>query len=120
MKTILITGINGFLGSHLAKHLKSTFEIIGLEYKLDDLHRIEKEDFLVYASDDKTLESIFSSHEIYAVVHVATIYRRQGEPILNLLNTNINLPIRLLELASKYHVKLFLNTDSFFRTMKLL
>lgn len=114
MQTILISGINGFLGSHLAKHLKSNFEIIGLEYSLDNLHRIEEEGFKVYASHEDNLETIFKSHCIYAVVHVATIYRRQGEPILDLLNTNINLPVRLLELASKYKVHLFVNTDSFF------
>lgn len=111
---ILITGINGFLGSHLAKHLKQSFEVIGLEYSIDNLHRIEDEGFTVYESNDSTLETIFSTNKIYAVVHVATIYRRQGEPILNLLNTNINLPLRLFELSSKHDVKLFLNTDSFF------
>lgn len=114
MQTVLITGINGFLGSHLAKHLKSNFEIIGLEYSVDKLHRIEEEGFKVYASQEDSLETIFKTHNIYAVVHVATIYRRQGEPILDLLNTNINLPVRLLELASKYKVNLFVNTDSFF------
>lgn len=113
-KKILLTGINGFLGSHLAKHLKNNFEVIGLEYKVDNLQRIADDGFTVYESIDSKLESIFTTHDIYAVVHVATIYRRQGEPILNLLNTNINLPVRLLELASKHSVKLFLNTDSFF------
>lgn len=111
---ILITGINGFLGSHLAKYLKQNFEVIGLEYQIDNLHRIENEGLTVYESNESTLETIFKTHNIYAVIHVATIYRRQGEPILNLLKTNINLPARLLELASKHEVKLFINTDSFF------
>lgn len=111
---ILITGINGFLGSHLAKHLKQNFEVIGLEYRIDNLHRIEDEGFTVYESNDSVLETIFSTYNIHAVIHVATIYRRQNEPILNLLNTNINLPVRLFELSSKHDVKLFLNTDSFF------
>jgi CDP-paratose synthetase len=115
-KKILITGINGFLGSHLAKHLKKYFEVVGLEYSIDNLYRIKNDGFMVYESNESTLETIFKTQNIYAVVHVATIYRRQGEPILNLLNTNINLPVRLLELASKYQVKMFLNTDSFFNS----
>ncbi|OIP47599.1 MAG: hypothetical protein AUK46_04905 [Flavobacteriaceae bacterium CG2_30_31_66] len=115
---ILITGINGFLGSHLAKHLKATFEVIGLEYRIDNLHRIENEGFTVYESHEANLENIFKEHSFYAVLHVATIYRRQDEPILDLLKTNINLPVRLIELAIKYNVKLFLNTDSFFNDAK--
>ena len=113
-KTILITGINGFLGSHLAKHLKSNFEVIGLEYSLENLHRIASENFKVYSTNDTILETIFKENEFYAVIHVATVYKRQYEPILNLLNTNINLPVQLLELSGKYEVNLFLNTDSFF------
>ena len=36
MSTVLITGINGFLGN-LAKMLSSKFKVIGLEYSLDNL-----------------------------------------------------------------------------------
>ena len=115
MKTkILITGINGFLGSHLAKHLKSSFEIIGLEYSLANLNRIESDNFKVYSTNNHSLESVFEENDLYAVVHVATVYRKQNEPIFDLLNTNINLPVRLLELANKNNVSIFLNTDSFF------
>jgi nucleoside-diphosphate-sugar epimerase len=111
---ILITGINGFLGSHLAKHLKSNFEVIGLEYSLENLHRISDENFKVYSTNESPLEVVFKENDFYAIVHVATVYRRQDEPIFDLLNTNINLPVQLLELSGKYNAKLFLNTDSFF------
>jgi nucleoside-diphosphate-sugar epimerase len=117
-KKILITGINGFLGSHLAKHLKSNFEVIGLEYSLENLHRIASENFKVYSTNDTVLETVFKENDFYAVIHVATIYRRQSEPIFDLLNTNINLPVQLLELSGKYNVNLFLNTDSFFNNPK--
>ena len=117
-KKILITGINGFLGSHLAKYLKSSFEVIGLEYSLNNLFRIESEKFKVYDVVNKPLENIFIENEIYAVIHVATIYRRKSEPLHNLLKTNILLPVNLLELSNKYNVSLFLNTDSFFNSSK--
>ncbi len=117
-KKILITGINGFLGSHLAKHLKSNFEVIGLEYSLENLHRISPENFKVYSTNESPLEVVFKENDFYAVVHVATVYRRQDEPIFDLLNTNINLPVQLLELSGKYNVHLFLNTDSFFNNPK--
>ena len=117
-KKILITGINGFLGSHLAKYLKSSFEVLGLEYSLNNLFRIESEKFKVYDGVSKPLENIFIENEIYAVIHVATIYRRKLEPLHNLLKTNVLLPINLLELSNKYNVSLFLNTDSFFNSSK--
>ena len=117
-KKILITGINGFLGSHMAKHLKSNFEVIGLEYSLENLHRIASENFKVYSTNDTILDNIFKENDFYAVIHVATVYKRESEPIFDLLNTNINLPVQLLELSGKYKVNLFLNTDSFFNDKK--
>ena len=117
-KKILITGINGFLGSHLSKHLKTSFEIVGLEYSLENLHRIASENFKVYSTNSIVLEAVFKENDFYAVIHVATLYRRQSEPIFDLLNTNINLPVQLLELSGKYNVNLFLNTDSFFNNPK--
>lgn len=117
-KKILITGINGFLGSHLAKHLKISFEIVGLEYSLKNLHRIASEGFKVYSTNDTVLETVFKENDFYAIIHLATVYRRQSEPIFDLLNTNINLPVQLLELSGKYNVNLFLNTDSFFNNPK--
>jgi nucleoside-diphosphate-sugar epimerase len=51
-KKILITGINGFLGSHLAKHLKNNFEVVGLEYSIDNLYRIKNDGFMVYESNE--------------------------------------------------------------------
>ncbi len=115
---ILITGINGFLGSHLAKELKSNFEIIGLANSLDNIYRIESCNFKVYSTNESSLESIFEENEIDAVLHVATVYRRQSESIIDLLKTNINLPVRLLELSNINNVRIFLNTDSFFNNAK--
>ena len=117
-KKILITGINGFLGSHLAKHLYPNFEIIGLEYSLVNLHRIQKDNFKVYSTENNSLESVFEENNLFAIIHAATLYRRQNEPLLNLLNTNISLPVQLLELSNKNNVEIFLNTDSFFNNPK--
>ena len=117
-KKILITGINGFLGSHLAKHLKSNFEIIGLGRSLTNLYKIESDNFKVYTTNENSLESIFEENNLYAVLHVATVYRKKNEPIFDLLNVNINLPVQLLELSNKNNVSIFLNTDSFFNNSK--
>lgn len=118
-KNILIAGINGFLGSHMAIFLKQNYNIIGLEYKLENLFRIKNEGFTVYESNNNdTLENIFEKHQIQTVINVATVYRRQGEPISSLLQTNVNLSVRLLELSIKYNVEQYFNTDSFFNDSK--
>ncbi len=114
MKTILITGINGFLGSHLAKTLSSHHNIIGLEYSLQRLNRIKGYNFKVYASTED-LQQIFSDNLIWAVVHAATVYRNNNsDPLDALLNTNIMLPVKLYETAINNRSQLFINTDTFY------
>lgn len=113
-KTLLITGINGFLGSHLAKGLNPQFEIIGIEYSLQQLERVSEENYRIYESDEKSLISVFENHDIHAVLHVATVYKKKDESLQRLISTNVILPIRLMELARDYKVKAFLNTDTFF------
>lgn len=118
MKKILITGINGFLGSHIAKKLSEVYEVIGVEYSVENLWRLEGTSFEVYISNDASLKKIFKTHQIFAIIHTATIYRAKNESITDILNTNILLPVKLYELANKYNVSIFLNTDSFFNEKK--
>lgn len=114
MDIILITGINGFLGSHLAKRLCQNYNVIGLEHSIDNLYRLKGYKFPIFLSDEKSINKIFDDYNIEIIIHAATIYRRYDENIIDLINTNIVLPIRLYELAKKNGTKLFINTDSFF------
>jgi len=117
-KKILITGINGFLGSHLAKFLKNDFEILGLEYSNENLFRLKNNSFKVYI--ESQIEELFISNQnIFAIIHTATIYRKANESIEKLINTNILLPIKLYELAVKNKVDRFINTDTFFNSTKI-
>ncbi len=116
-KKILITGINGFLGSHLSKSLSQKYEIIGLEYDLNNLFRVKEQSYKIYSSKED-LETIFKEHSIISIIHAATVYRSNDESLESLLETNVLLPIKLFELANRYNVKLFINTDSFFNNSK--
>ncbi len=118
MKTILITGINGFLGSHLAKGLRDDYNVIGLEYDTDNLFRIEKDKFRVYSSKNGICESIFVENKVDVIIHTATVYRIGGNSIQPLLDANVVLPTVLFDLAQKHGVELFINTDSFFSHSK--
>jgi CDP-paratose synthetase len=117
MRTILITGINGFLGSHLAKILSKEYKIVGLANSINNLFRLKDYSFKVYSSSDDTC-TIFKENKIFAIIHAATVYRRSTDPIDDLILTNILLPVKLYELAQRFNVTLFLNTDSFFNNEK--
>ena len=117
MKTILITGINGFLGSHLAKELSNDYKIVGLANSIKNLYRLKDHSFKVYLSTDATW-SIFKENKIFAIIHAATVYKRSTDSTQNLLLSNILLPMKLYELANRFKVSLFLNTDSFFNNAK--
>jgi nucleoside-diphosphate-sugar epimerase len=112
MKTILITGINGFLGSHLAKRLANNFNVIGIEYKTDNLFRLNGFDFKVVDSNFNTIENLFNENSIDFVIHTATFYGRNNEDIEQIANTNLFMPFHLLDLAIKNHVTTFINTDT--------
>ena len=62
MKTILITGINGYLGSNLAKRYSKKYKIVGLEYDTYDLFRIKDDQFKVFASKDGIPDALFKNH----------------------------------------------------------
>lgn len=118
MKTIMITGINGFLGSHLAKRLIPDYNVIGLGNTTDNLYRIKDLPIKVYSSRTDNPEDIFINENIHSVIHTATNYRRNNEPIRNVLETNVVLPTVLFSLCEKYGVYSFLNTDSFINSSK--
>ena len=70
MKTILITGINGYLGSELAKKYDKEYNVIGLEYTLENLFRINKKNYKVYSSKNgiTNLGSSLSSDSFLGII----------------------------------------------------
>lgn len=112
MKTILITGINGYLGSHLAKALSKGYNIVGLEYSLENLFRIADCNYRVYATKDGISDDVFTEQTIDIVVHTATFYGKNNEDYLQMFNANLYLPLSILDIAIKYKCQLFVNTDT--------
>lgn len=112
MKTILITGINGFLGSNIAKRLSGNFNIVGTEFSLDNLFRLKEFDFSVYLSDREHVKKLFAENKVDIVVHTATFYGRDNEDIVQLFESNLSSPLHLLDMSIKNNVELFINTDS--------
>ena len=112
MKTILITGINGYLGSNLAKRYSKKYKIVGLEYDTYDLFRIKDNQFEVFASKDGIPEELFKKYKIDIIIHTATFYGRNNESNGQMSYANMYLPQLLLEKAIQNGCKLFINTDT--------
>lgn len=91
MKNILITGVSGYIGSHLADRLKSKYRIIGL-----DLHKpkVEISDNII--GDIRQIQAW--NLEIDTMIHLAALVK-VNESVLNPLNyysTNLNGTVNLL------------------------
>lgn len=111
-KTILITGINGFLGSSLAKEFVKDYNIVGLEISTENLWRIAGLEIPVYAADEKGLNEVFNNHTVDIIIYAATLYGRNGESLQLLLEANCIAPFNLLNKAIDNNVKCFINTDT--------
>lgn len=115
-KRILITGVTGFLGSHLAKALLANgYEVVALKRKSSPLRRVESIASSIVFSDVEELDfdRLFSDcGEIDTIIHTATCYGRNGESVSEVFTANTEFPLRLLDAGSRAGVKMFLNTDT--------
>lgn len=112
MKKILITGVNGYLGSNLAKKYFKKYEIVGLEYDTSDLFRIKDLQLEVFATENGIPEVLFKKHKIDIIIHAATFYGKNKESNSQISYSNTYLPQLLLEKAIHNGCKLFINTDT--------
>lgn len=115
VKTVLLTGATGFLGSHLLEALlKRGYRVIALKRSTSRTGRIEhllnQAEFIDI--DRAPMREVFEKGPVDSVIHTACSYGRSGEPASTLLETNVAFPLRLLELAAGHGVEKFLNTDT--------
>jgi nucleoside-diphosphate-sugar epimerase len=111
-KTILITGINGFLGSNLALLFKDSYNIVGLEISTQNLWRLQGEAFPVYTANAAGLDELFAKHTLNGIIHAATLYGRNNETQQQLFEANTLNPLALLNKAIENKVDFFINTDT--------
>jgi len=115
MKIILLTGGTGYLGSKILKQLVDNgYNIILLKRSFSNPVRIKEyiNKIISYDIDLVPLERIFSENTVDTIVHCATNYGRGENDPLHVIEANLLLPLKLLELGKKYHVKSFINTDT--------
>lgn len=118
-QTILLTGATGFFGSHLLEKLLSdgNFDVLVAARSSSNfsrLNHIDKTKFEMFLMDQCNFEDVLKTHNINHIVHVATEYGRGNVSAASVLESNLIMPIMLLEAAVKCGVESFVNTDSYF------
>ena len=122
-KNILITGGNGFIGSHIIFELfkdkkYNNYNIIVIDNLVNSSKKniklvkklIYPNDYIFYKGDildTKLLNKIFKNHNIYAVIHLAAL-RYTNESVqypLLYYQSNISSTINLLNVMNDYNVK---------------
>lgn len=114
---ILLTGITGFLGSHLAEALiLQGHEVIGLKRLHSKTERLkEVSDRIRFVSIENGVEPIFEAHpDVKLIIHAATAYGNAGEDVSNIVAANVVMPLKLLEWSARQDNCAFINSDTFF------
>ena len=124
IKTILLTGATGFIGSHLLEALiENDYNVVILKRSFSDTWRIDNiiKKVKSYDIDKCDLNKPFEENNIDCVINLATDYGRSKKSSPStILKTNVIMPLELAEQAVKSHVKCFWNIDSYWNTGKSL
>lgn len=116
LKKVLITGATGFLGSSVLKQLISDgFEISIIKRSTSNLFRLKgfENVFSAYNIDENSIDECLSIVKPQIVIHCATDYGRKNVEPSVIIDANLILPLKLLELCRKYNVQCFINTDTY-------
>ncbi|MFO0938481.1 MAG: NAD-dependent epimerase/dehydratase [Gemmataceae bacterium] len=119
MKTCLITGSTGFIGSHVTRLLvRSGWRVHSLKRSTSSCDGLKDAAASITFHDLETtsLDDLFSATPFDAVIHVATNYGRGNELPSRLATDNTIFPLTLLERSLAKKVPVFLNTDTCFTT----
>ncbi|MBI4699002.1 MAG: NAD-dependent epimerase/dehydratase, partial [Nitrospirae bacterium] len=108
--------------SHLLEGLlNENYKVVIIKRSFSNAWRIEHllHKLRYYDADKESLEKVFKENEIDVVIHTATTYGRKGENHAAIIESNLLLPVKLLELSISHGTSSFFNTDSFFNTSSL-
>lgn len=91
MKKLLVTGISGFLGWHIAEHLQSDYQLLGIYNKTKpDLKNIQLEQLDL--TDQSAVSILLKGHQPDAILHLAA-NSNPNDCEQNLLSKIINVEV---------------------------
>ena len=110
---ILVTGITGFLGRHLAARLIERGEkVIGLA-RTKEILKIGSFDIAVFSSYDVDFSLLFKNYDVKKIVHCATDYGRVTGSSSDIYRSNYTVPKAIFDTANKTGSDIFINCESF-------
>jgi CDP-paratose synthetase len=112
---IAITGATGALGQELIRCLVENKHVVHCILRENSTIKSNKSlegAVYLHSNSDINLHKLFSSNFIDAIVHLSTNYG-YFDSETKVVEDNLSFPIRLLNIADKYKVPLFINTDTF-------
>lgn len=115
IKTILLTGATGYLGSRLlSKLLKDDYAVCIVKRESSSLKQLLglKGNLSFYNNDKDDIERLFHENKVDLIIHMATAYGRKGESMLEIKSTNFDFPLMILKNALEHKVKYFINTGT--------
>ncbi len=116
IKRVVLTGVTGFLGSHLAIAMRAAgLEVIALKRSSSSLQRVAaiSSELTLVDVDSVDFDTIFSGFgAVDAIIHTATSYGRNNESVSEIFSANTEFPLRLLDAGARAGVRAFLNTDT--------
>jgi len=113
--TILLTGATGFLGSHLLEFLvNQQYRVIILKRSKSDTSRIDHllPKVKVFNIDKVDFNAVFGETKVDVIINTVCSYGKNGEHLVEIIDSNLIFGVNLLEEAIKNKVQTFINTDS--------
>ena len=120
--TILLSGVTGYIGRHLAEKLLTDGNIVvGLVRKksigkANKLYFAANENFHIqpYDGSEDSLNNIFTLYKINTVIHLAAS-TSDSSKISELIEANILLGTQLLKIMKEFDVHNFINTGTYWQ-----
>lgn len=112
---ILMTGVTGFLGSHLARRWVSAgHQVIGIRRATSRMDRLGEIGAAIewFTVNEEGAAPSIAFTGVEAIVHLAANYGRRGETNAAIARSNTLFPVGLLDLAIRAKVPVFVHADT--------